>query len=65
MRRSNPAFIPRNHKVEEAHAAANEGDLNPLHGLLKVITEPWNHDRELPDYSQPGAGAGYKTYCGT
>ena len=29
MRRSNPAFIPRNHKVEEALAAATGGDLNP------------------------------------
>jgi uncharacterized protein YdiU (UPF0061 family) len=65
MRRSNPAFIARNHKVEEALSAANQGDLNPLHGLLEVITEPWNHDRELPDYSQPGSCSGYKTYCGT
>jgi serine/tyrosine/threonine adenylyltransferase len=65
MRRSNPAFIPRNHKVEEALAAANGGDLKPLHALLEVITRPWDHDRELPDYSQPGSGAGYKTYCGT
>lgn len=65
MRRSNPAFIPRNHKVEEALAAANGGDLKPLQVLLDVITQPWEHDRDLPDYSQPGSGAGYKTYCGT
>jgi uncharacterized protein YdiU (UPF0061 family) len=65
MRRSNPAFIPRNHKVEEALAAANGGDLKPLHALLEVITRPWEHDRELPDYSQPGSGTCYKTFCGT
>jgi uncharacterized protein YdiU (UPF0061 family) len=65
MRRSNPAFIPRNHKVEEALAAANKGDLQPMHTLLEVITEPWDHDRDLPDYSQSGPCAGYKTYCGT
>lgn len=65
MRRSNPAFIPRNHKVEEALAAANEGELKPLHALLEVITHPWDHDRDLSDYSQPGSGAGYMTYCGT
>ncbi len=65
MRRSNPAFIPRNHKVEEALAAANGGDLKPLQTLLEVITRPWEHDRDLPDYSQPGSKAGYKTFCGT
>jgi serine/tyrosine/threonine adenylyltransferase len=65
MRRSNPAFIPRNHKVEEALAAANGGDLKPLHDLLEVITRPWEHERDLPDYSQPGSKAGYKTFCGT
>jgi uncharacterized protein YdiU (UPF0061 family) len=65
MRRSNPAFIPRNHKVEEALAAANGSDLKPMYALLEVITRPWEHDRDLPDYSQPGSKAGYKTYCGT
>jgi uncharacterized protein YdiU (UPF0061 family) len=65
MRRSNPALIPRNHKVEEALAAANGSDLKPMYALLEVITRPWEHDRDLPDYSQPGSKAGYKTYCGT
>jgi uncharacterized protein YdiU (UPF0061 family) len=41
MCRSNPAFIPRNHKVEEALAAASDhGDLNPLQRLLTVLTAP-------------------------
>jgi uncharacterized protein YdiU (UPF0061 family) len=65
MRRSNPAFIPRNHKVEEALAAATGGDLKPLHALLAVITRPWDHDQKLPEYSNPGSHAGYKTFCGT
>ena len=65
MRRSNPALIPRNHKVEEALAVANGSDLKPMYALLEVITRPWEHDRDLPDYSQPGSKAGYKTYCGT
>lgn len=65
MRRSNPAFIPRNHKVEEALAAANDGYLKPLHALLEVVTRPWEHDRDQLDYSQPGSSADYKTYCGT
>jgi uncharacterized protein YdiU (UPF0061 family) len=65
MRRSNPAFIPRNHKVEEALAAATGGDLKPLHALLAVITRPWDHDQKLPEYSNPGYHVGYKTFCGT
>ncbi|MFM7604363.1 MAG: protein adenylyltransferase SelO, partial [Prosthecobacter sp.] len=41
MRRHNPAFIPRNHKVEEALAAANEGNIEPFRDLLAVISLPW------------------------
>lgn len=65
MRRSNPAFIPRNHKVEEALAAAQDGRMQPFHDLLAVVTQPWDHDKHLPDYSKPGTPAGYRTFCGT
>jgi uncharacterized protein YdiU (UPF0061 family) len=65
MRRSNPAFIPRNHKVEEALAAAQDGRMQPFQDLLAVVTQPWDHDKHLPDYSKPGTPAGYRTFCGT
>ena len=65
MRRHNPAFIPRNHKVEEALAAASEGNMKPFHDLLAVISHPWDHDKHLSDYSKPGTPAGYRTFCGT
>jgi uncharacterized protein YdiU (UPF0061 family) len=65
MMRRNPAFIPRNHKVEEALAAAGEGDLGPLHRLLEVVTQPYDHSRRLPAYSEPGTSSGYQTFCGT
>lgn len=65
MRRRNPAFIPRNHKVEEALAAAVEGEMGPLHALLDVVTRPFDHDRALPAYSEPGTIPGYRTFCGT
>lgn len=65
MLRRNPAFIPRNLKVEEALAAAVQGDLAPLHALLDVVTHPFAHERVLPAYSQPGASPGYRTFCGT
>jgi uncharacterized protein YdiU (UPF0061 family) len=65
MRSANPAFIPRNHKVEEALTAAQAGNMRPFHALLAVITNPWDHDRDLPEYSRPGTPPGYRTFCGT
>jgi len=65
MQRSNPAFIPRNHKVEEALSAAQEGNMELFQKLLEVVTHPWDHTRKLPEYSKPGTPAGYRTFCGT
>lgn len=65
MRRRNPAFIPRNLKVEEALAAATEGELGPLHTLLDVVRRPFDHTRSLPAFSEPSASPGYRTFCGT
>ena len=66
MRRSNPAFIPRNHKVEEALSAASEhGDLNPMKRLLTVLAEPYDHTQDLPEFSEPSDSSGYQTFCGT
>jgi uncharacterized protein YdiU (UPF0061 family) len=64
MRRHNPAFIPRNHKVEEALAAAVTGDLSVMTRLLEVVTHPYN-DRDLPEFSAPGTDESYRTFCGT
>ena len=66
MRRHNPAFIPRNHKVEEALAAATGGDFSVMQRLLDVVTTPFDHDRDAPEFSAPGpGGGGYRTFCGT
>jgi serine/tyrosine/threonine adenylyltransferase len=68
MRRHNPAFIPRNHKVEEALAAATEsGDLSVMEKLLDVLKCPYDYERDLPEFSTPApSGCGrYQTYCGT
>jgi uncharacterized protein YdiU (UPF0061 family) len=67
MRARNPAFIPRNHKVEEALAAAQTGDLRPFERLLEIVTSPFDDAEEAPDYARPdpGGGAGYRTFCGT
>ena len=65
MQRSNPAVIPRNHKVEEALAAAQNGDLQPLQRLLETVTRPWDHGRVAEEFTRPGTPAGYRTFCGT
>ena len=68
MRRHNPAFVPRNHKVEEALAAATlHGNLTVLEKLLDVLAQPFAYDRALPDFSTPAApdGESYQTFCGT
>jgi serine/tyrosine/threonine adenylyltransferase len=66
MRRHNPAFIPRNHKVEEALAAAVHGnDLNVLHRLLAVLARPYEDAPDNSRYAAPSPAQGYQTFCGT
>ena len=67
MRRHNPAVIPRNHKVEEALAAASDHhDLSVMHRLLDVLASPYDNDLDLPDFTSPSAGREpYRTFCGT
>jgi uncharacterized protein YdiU (UPF0061 family) len=68
MRNSNPALIPRNHKVEEAlEAAVKQGDYNVMRKLLDVLSNPYAYSPEQDEYCQlpePSARP-YRTYCGT
>ena len=66
-RENNPAFIPRNHRVEAALAAAEQGDMGVMERLLAVLQSPYDHTRHAPEYRQPApdSGAGYRTFCGT
>ena len=68
MRAHNPAVIPRNHKVEEALAAAVEtGDLNVMERLLKVLAKPYEDSEGQAEYRMPSglAPGAYQTFCGT
>jgi uncharacterized protein YdiU (UPF0061 family) len=67
MRAVNPAVIARNHRVEEALAAAEEGDdLAPLHRLLAALASPFEDRPEFAEYRDPPADeCGYRTFCGT
>ena len=68
MRRANPAVIPRNHRVEEALAAAvREGDLAPFEQLLEILSRPWEDRPEAESFMGPpeAPDPAYRTFCGT
>jgi uncharacterized protein YdiU (UPF0061 family) len=67
MARANPAYIPRNHLVEEALDAAVEGDLAPLGRLLEAVTAPFDERPGLERYASPAPEdfGSYVTFCGT
>ncbi len=63
----NPNYIARNHLVEEALAAATEGDLGPTLTLLEVIQQPFNERSGFERFAQPAPSEckNYQTFCGT
>jgi uncharacterized protein YdiU (UPF0061 family) len=67
MGRVNPVYVPRNHLVEEALAAATAGDLDPLHRLLAAVTAPYDERPGLERYAAtaPDSFGPYRTFCGT
>ncbi|MBM7563870.1 protein adenylyltransferase SelO [Paenibacillus sacheonensis] len=68
MKDSNPAVIPRNHRVEEAlRAAVEEGDYAVMDRLLEVLAHPFAHDPSQAEYAEPPAPSNrpYQTFCGT
>ncbi|MBW7475793.1 YdiU family protein [Paenibacillus oenotherae] len=68
MRDSNPAVIPRNHRVEEAlEAAVQQGDYSVMERLLAALSAPFAHSPEQAEYTTlPESSTGpYRTFCGT
>lgn len=68
MKNSNPAVIPRNHRVEEAlEAAQKKGDYSVMEKLLNVLSSPYDHSEEQVDYATlpEKASCNYRTFCGT
>jgi uncharacterized protein YdiU (UPF0061 family) len=67
MKNTNPAIIPRNHKVEEALEAATAGNLQPFHDLLAALKEPYKDSAALTPYQSPPSPSQrvYQTFCGT
>ena len=67
MDRVNPVYIPRNHLVEEALAAATDGDLDPFDRLLDAVASPYLERAGLERYAAPAPVdfGDYQTFCGT
>ena len=68
MDRSNPVYIPRNHKVEEAlSAAVQHEDMAPFTKLLTVLNHPFDETSGNEAYAEPPpvSNIPYKTFCGT
>ena len=67
MKKTNPAIIPRNHKVEEALDAAVMGDMQPFHALLNVLKTPYKESEASKSYQTlpPKNVNAYQTFCGT
>jgi serine/tyrosine/threonine adenylyltransferase len=67
MRPANPVVIPRNHRVEEALAAANRGDFAVMSRLLEALSDPFAETPQNEPYrdAPPPGGVPYRTFCGT
>ena len=64
----NPAYIPRNHRIEAAIAAAQErDDFGPFEELLAVLAEPFVEHPGYADYENPPKPEErvLRTFCGT
>lgn len=67
MDAENPVYIPRNHLVEEALAAATAGDLGAFERLDEVLADPFTRRPGLDRYAEPAPDSfgRYRTFCGT
>jgi uncharacterized protein YdiU (UPF0061 family) len=64
---ANPLFIPRNHLVEEALAAAYAGDPGPARTLLDVLADPFADRPQHARHALPPTPGEIvrETFCGT
>jgi serine/tyrosine/threonine adenylyltransferase len=64
----NPAYIPRNHRVEAViRAAIDEDDFAPFHELVTVLSKPFEDQPAFAQYADPPAEHEhvFQTFCGT
>jgi len=67
MRTVNPAFIPRNYRVEAVIAAAVNNHYAPFEELLTVLSKPYEDQPAFAAYTEPPLPDQrvLRTFCGT
>ena len=67
MKTLNPMVIPRNHRIEEAIAAAYKGDFSIFHRLCRATQQPYAENDEFQDLTTPPKEDEVvdNTFCGT
>ncbi|WP_281994509.1 protein adenylyltransferase SelO [Ruegeria faecimaris] len=67
INKANPAFIPRNHRVEQMIQAAVQGEFDPFHRLNNVLSRPYEDQPGALDLTRPPAQdeVVQATFCGT
>jgi uncharacterized protein YdiU (UPF0061 family) len=67
MESVNPAFIPRNHRIEEVISAARKGDFSLFHELHQILKTPYLEQPGFESYQQTPAPEEIvcATFCGT
>lgn len=63
----NPAFIPRNHRIEEAIQASLSADFGPFKRLMEVLKRPFDDQPEHKDLQNAPTEQELvtRTFCGT
>ena len=67
MRKVNPAFIPRNHRIEAVIQAALRDDFAPFEELVTVLSKPYHDQPQYASYMDPPQDDERvtQTFCGT
>jgi uncharacterized protein YdiU (UPF0061 family) len=67
MRSVNPAFIPRNHRIQAVITAAQGGDLTLFDTLMTVLSKPYDDQPQFIAYTAPPQPEEvvHRTFCGT
>ena len=68
MQKENPAFIPRNHRIEKAiYEAVDNNDYSYMDHLILLLNKPYQDQPNNSEYMHPPEKPdhNYQTFCGT
>ena len=68
MQKENPAFIPRNHRIEKAiYEAVDNNDYSYMDHLILLLNKPYQDQPDNGEYMHPPEKPdhNYQTFCGT